>query len=109
MNYKFALKHFELAEMYMVYNRYDDALFEYNKVIALDTENLDARVKVAKVYAKKDDNEVELKKLADLDKYSSGYTYHLKEAFGSDIGVPTAVDKWEEADEETVDELRLCC
>ncbi|MBT6326831.1 MAG: tetratricopeptide repeat protein [Bdellovibrionales bacterium] len=53
INKKFSIKHFELAEMYMVYNRYDDALFEYNKAMALDTENLESRVKVAKVYAKK--------------------------------------------------------
>ena len=53
VNKKFALKHFELAEMYMSYNRFDEALFEYNKSVGLDPENLDARVKVAKVYAKK--------------------------------------------------------
>jgi len=34
----------------------------------------------AKVYAKKGDDEIELKKLSDLNKYSSGYTYHLKES-----------------------------
>lgn len=53
INKKFSLKHFELAEMYMSYNRFDEALFEYNKVIALDNENLEAKIKVAKVYAKK--------------------------------------------------------
>lgn len=53
INKKFASKHYELAELYMTYGRYDEALFEYNKVTALDTENLDARIKVAKVYAKK--------------------------------------------------------
>jgi tetratricopeptide (TPR) repeat protein len=39
--------------LYLSYNRYDEALFEYNKVIALDSENLEAKVKIAKVYAKK--------------------------------------------------------
>lgn len=53
VNKKFASKHFEIAEMYMSYNRYDEALFEYNKVIALDPKFLSVRVKVAKVYAKK--------------------------------------------------------
>lgn len=53
INKKFATRHFELAEMYMSYNRYDEALFEYNKAIALDQDNLEVRVKVAKVYAKK--------------------------------------------------------
>lgn len=53
VNKKFSVKHYELAELYMSYNRYDEALFEYNKAINLDGENLEARVKVAKVYAKK--------------------------------------------------------
>ena len=53
INKKFALKHYEMAEMYLAYHRYDEALFEYNKACALDTSHLEARVKVAKVYAKK--------------------------------------------------------
>lgn len=53
VNKKFASKHLEIAEMYMSYNRYDEALFEYNKVIALDPKLLSVRVKIAKVYAKK--------------------------------------------------------
>lgn len=53
INKKFSFKHFELAEMYMTYNRFDEALFEYGKAVALDSENLEARVKIAKTYAKK--------------------------------------------------------
>jgi tetratricopeptide (TPR) repeat protein len=53
INKKFASKHFELADLYLSYNRYDEALFEFNKVVALDGENLEARIKIAKVYAKK--------------------------------------------------------
>lgn len=53
INKKFASKHFELADLYLSYNRYDEALFEFNKVVSLDTENLEARIKIAKVYAKK--------------------------------------------------------
>ncbi len=53
INKKFALKHLEIADLYLSYNRYDEALFEYNKVVALDGENLEARIKIAKVYAKK--------------------------------------------------------
>jgi tetratricopeptide (TPR) repeat protein len=53
INKKFASKHFELAEMYFSYNRYDEALFEYNKVISLDPTDLDARIKIAKTYARK--------------------------------------------------------
>ncbi len=53
INKKFASKHYEIADLYLSYNRYDEALFEYNKVISLDPENLEARIKIAKVYAKK--------------------------------------------------------
>jgi tetratricopeptide (TPR) repeat protein len=53
INKKFASKHFEIAELYFSYNRFDEALFEYNKVVNLDPENLDARIKIAKTFAKK--------------------------------------------------------
>lgn len=53
INRKFASKHYELADLYLSYNRYDEALFEFNKVTGLDPENLEAKIKIAKVYAKK--------------------------------------------------------
>ena len=53
INHKFSHKHYELAEMYMTYQRFDEALFEYNKAVKLNPDNLEARLKVAKVYAKK--------------------------------------------------------
>ena len=53
INKKFASKHYEIAELYFAYQRFDEALFEYNKVIKLNPEFIEARLKVAKVYAKK--------------------------------------------------------
>lgn len=53
INKKFAFKHYELADLYLTYDRYDEALFELNKVVALDPENLESRIRIAKVYAKK--------------------------------------------------------
>lgn len=53
INKQFASKHYELAEMYFSYNRYDESLFEYNKAIALNPDNLEIRIKIAKVYSKK--------------------------------------------------------
>jgi len=53
INKKFSLKHYEIADLYMSYNRFDEALFEFNKAASLDPENLEARIKVSKVYAKK--------------------------------------------------------
>ena len=76
INKKFSQKHYELAEMYISYQRYDEALFEYNKTISLDPTNLEARIKIAKVYAKKKFfNKAfdELKKLKnEYPKYSEG-------------------------------------
>ncbi len=53
LNKKFSLKHYELAEMYISYGRSDEALFEYNKAVNLDPDNLEIRIKVAKAYTKK--------------------------------------------------------
>lgn len=53
INRSFSEKHYNLAESYMNYNRFDDALREYNRAIQLDSENLQSRLKIAKVYSKK--------------------------------------------------------
>jgi tetratricopeptide (TPR) repeat protein len=53
LNRKFSLKHYELAEMYASYGRADEALFEYNKAVTLDPDNLEIRIKIAKAYTKK--------------------------------------------------------
>lgn len=53
INKKFSLKHFEIAEMYFTYNRYEEALFEYDKAASLDPKNLEIKIKIAKVYSKK--------------------------------------------------------
>lgn len=50
---KFSLKHYETADLYLTYNRFDEALSEFEKSIRLDPTNLEARLKIAKVYAKK--------------------------------------------------------
>ncbi|MBP9674013.1 MAG: tetratricopeptide repeat protein [Bacteriovoracaceae bacterium] len=53
LNKKFALKHYELAESYVSYCRYDEAIFEYKKAIGLDPQNFEVRINLAKVYARK--------------------------------------------------------
>ncbi len=53
LNRKFSLKHYEMAEMYASYSRFEEALFEYNKASTLDPDNLEVRIKVAKIYTKK--------------------------------------------------------
>lgn len=53
INKKFSHKHFELAEMYATYQRFDEAIFEYTKASQLDPENLEVRIKIAKAFSKK--------------------------------------------------------
>lgn len=74
INKKFSLKHYEIAEMYFSYNRYEEALFEYNKAAALDPENLEIRIKVAKVYSKKGYINKAIETLRGLKSEHPGYT-----------------------------------
>jgi tetratricopeptide (TPR) repeat protein len=53
LNKKFSLRHYEMAEMYASYGRYDESLFEYNKAATLDPDNLEIRIKISKNYSKK--------------------------------------------------------
>ncbi|EQC52085.1 lipopolysaccharide assembly protein LapB, partial [Bacteriovorax sp. DB6_IX] len=62
-----------MAELYFTYNRYDEALFEYNKAIKLDPANLEARIKIAKVYAKKGFVNKSLDELMRLKNESPNY------------------------------------
>jgi tetratricopeptide (TPR) repeat protein len=50
---KFAVKHLELADLYLRYRRYDEAIEEYGKAALLDPSVLDIRIRLAKAYAKK--------------------------------------------------------
>ena len=50
---KFALKHIEIGDLYFKYHRYDEALDDYSKAVRLDPLQLENRIKIAKVYAKK--------------------------------------------------------
>lgn len=50
---RFAVKHFEVGDLYFRYRRFDEAIEEYNKAILLDPQSTDIRVKRAKAFAKK--------------------------------------------------------
>jgi tetratricopeptide (TPR) repeat protein len=50
---RFAVKHFELGDLYFRYRRFDEAIEEYNKAILLDPATADMRIKRAKAFAKK--------------------------------------------------------
>ena len=50
---KFAMKHFELADLYFRHRRFDEAIEEYNKALILNPASTETRVKRAKAFAKK--------------------------------------------------------
>lgn len=73
LNRKFSLKHYELAEMYASYGRYEEALFEYNKAATLDPDNLEIRIKIAKNYTKKGYSSKAFEELKRLKNEHPGY------------------------------------
>jgi len=73
LNKKFSLKHYEIAEMYASYGRCDEALFEYNKAVTLDPDNLEIRIKVAKTYTKKGFVSKAFEELKRLKNENPGY------------------------------------
>jgi Tfp pilus assembly protein PilF len=50
---QFCIKHLETGDLYLKFHRFDEALGEYSKALQLDTNRLEIRIKIAKVYAKK--------------------------------------------------------
>ncbi len=50
---RFAVKHYELGDMYFRYRRFDESIDEYTKAIQLDPSNIDFRIRRAKAFAKK--------------------------------------------------------
>ena len=50
---RFAVKHFEMGDLYFRYRRFDEAIEEYNKAILLDPMTAEIRIKRAKALAKK--------------------------------------------------------
>lgn len=73
LNRKFSLKHYELAEMYASYGRYEEALFEYNKAATLDPDNLEIRIKIARNYTKKGYSSKAFEELKRLKNEHPGY------------------------------------
>lgn len=73
LNKKFSLKHYEIAEMYASYSRTEEALFEYNKAVGLDPDNLEIRIKIAKTYTKKGFTSKAFEELKRLKNEHPGY------------------------------------
>ncbi len=66
INKKFAGLHFEIAEMYFAYGRFDEALKEYQKASILNPLDFDSKIKIAKTYDKKGFHSKSLEQLLKL-------------------------------------------
>ena len=50
---KFSIKHLELADLYFRYRRFDEAIEEYGRAIALDPKHFEIRIRRARAFQKK--------------------------------------------------------
>lgn len=73
INRKFSIKHYELGGLYFSYNRFDEALSEFQKAFQLDPQNLECRVKMAKTLAKKG---LVMKAVEDLKSLKSEFPHY---------------------------------
>lgn len=73
VNKKFSELHYELAQMYETYRRYEEAIIEYKKAIMLDQENLNLKFKLAKIYYKRSDFQTAKNELQQLKHLSSSF------------------------------------
>lgn len=97
---KFSLKHIELGDLYFKYHRYDDALNDYSRAARLDPGQLDIRIKLAKVYAKKGFTTRAIQELQQLCHEHSGFLparVHLGLMYFSQGNVIDAQLEWERA------------
>lgn len=53
VNRRFAIKHFEIGDLYLRYRRFDEAIDEFTRAANLDPSMIDARIRRSKAYAKK--------------------------------------------------------
>lgn len=97
---KFALKHIELGDLYFKYHRYDDALDDYSRAARLDPMQLEIRIKLAKVYAKKGFTTRAIQELQQLCHEHQDYVaarVHLGLMYFSIGNVIDAQLEWEKA------------
>ncbi|MBI3557728.1 MAG: tetratricopeptide repeat protein [Deltaproteobacteria bacterium] len=97
---KFALKHIELGDLYFKYHRYDDALDDYSRAARLDPNQLDIRIKLAKVYAKKGFTTRAIQELQQLCHQHQNYLaarVHLGLMYFSQGNIIDAQLEWEKA------------
>lgn len=98
INEKFAVKHAELADMYLQFKRFDESVEQYQKAVSLSTKKLELNLRLAECYVQagqKDRAIKELKSLLQADPRLTAPRLKLGLILYNSHHIAEAVDQWE--------------
>lgn len=98
INEKFALKHSELADMYLQFKRYEESTEQYLKAISLSAKKLDLQLRLAECFVQAGQKEKaikELKGLLQADPRLIAPRLKLGLILYNSHHIAEAVDQWE--------------
>ena len=98
INEKIAHKHDELGELYFQYQRYEEALNEYQKVLKLSTRSVETRMRIVGCYEKQNRYELAIDELLKIVAESPEYyaaRLKLGKLYYDANKVPDAIEQWE--------------
>jgi cytochrome c-type biogenesis protein CcmH/NrfG len=98
LNEKFSIKHDELGEMYLQHSRFDEAVEQFYRALALSSRKPELSMKVINTYFKMNDDHKGLLELKKLVKEYPGYIsarVQLGRVLFEQGDVASAVEQWE--------------
>lgn len=98
VNEKLSIKHDELAELYFQYRRYNEALEQYFKSLALSRRKPEITLRIVECYVKMEEYNKAIKHLKDLcHEYPDFHASRLKlgKLYYDSNQVPEAIEQWE--------------
>lgn len=98
INEKFAVKHAELADMYLQFRRFDESIEQYQKAVSLSSKKLDLNLRLAECFVQagqKDRAIKELKALLQADPRLTAPRLKLGLILYNSHHIAEAVDQWE--------------
>lgn len=98
INEKFAVKHAELADMYLQFKRYDESIEQYQKAVSLSTKKLELNLRLAECFVQagqKDRAIKELKAMLQADPRLTAPRLKLGLILYNSHHIAEAVDQWE--------------
>lgn len=113
LNEKFSIKHDELGEMYLQHSRFEEALEQFYRALALSSRKPELSMKVINTYFKMGEDHKGLMELQKLVKEYPGYLgarLQLGRIYFEQGEVASAVEQWEAVllkDPENVEASRL--